>query len=175
MLIKSLGGFKWSSQHIACWLIITTGQMPLPVFSKQASCGAGRWWDRTFRQRSLAVVRVQRTSAPSSLTRSSIWRPQAGCWGSGVNFPTTSRPGLTARRLRPRLAQVWTFGRCCTVHLIPLAAGSGSKARSQPVVIKDGQSAKTAEQGRALVASISRTSELNGSKRHVLKVESSVS
>ena len=38
----SQGGFKWSSQHIACWLIITTGQMPLPVFSKQASCGAVR-------------------------------------------------------------------------------------------------------------------------------------
>jgi len=38
----SQGGFKWSSQHIVCWLIITTGQMPLPVFSKQASCGAGR-------------------------------------------------------------------------------------------------------------------------------------
>jgi len=33
---------QWSSQHFVCWLIITTGQMPLPVFSKQASCGAGR-------------------------------------------------------------------------------------------------------------------------------------
>ena len=39
--------------------------------------------------KSSAVVRVQRTSAPSS-TRSSICSAPVA---SGVNFPTTSRPG----------------------------------------------------------------------------------
>ncbi len=38
----SQGGFKWSSQHILCWLIGATGQAPLQAFSNQAFSGAWR-------------------------------------------------------------------------------------------------------------------------------------
>ena len=36
----SQGGFRWSSQHDLCRLIGETGQVPLRVFSNQASFGA---------------------------------------------------------------------------------------------------------------------------------------
>lgn len=39
---RTLGGFKWSSQHILCWPIGATGQAPLQVFSNQAFSEAWR-------------------------------------------------------------------------------------------------------------------------------------